>query len=300
MKRINQYDFYNLGTILTPLSQIKEGSALMDMFVPLFQAKTALEGLLKGQPLDFVVCKGEITALQSAISDAMQSPKEGSTQEEVQAHWKRTLNSYEAWRITNALQRFETVAAAELQTLDSYFISKKGIYSTADLIEHAERALSDDVRSLMPTQAVSDFRQAGKCLAFDLFTAAGFHTLRATDSVIRSYYARFVGQLPAPKLRNWAAYIRVLKRCIDNPPLTIKPDIKTLELIDHIRDMHRNPIIHPEDNLDEDKALILFDLCKSAIVAMVTEIKEARQIAVNALAKAGAPSLLAHKVKVVK
>jgi hypothetical protein len=41
--------------------------------------------------------------------------------------------------------------------------------------------------------------------------------------------------------------------------------------------MHRNPIIHPEDNLDEDKALILFDLCKSAIVAMTVEMNLAKR-----------------------
>jgi hypothetical protein len=91
---------------------------------------------------------------------------------------------------------------SELQTLDSYFISKKGIYSTADLIEHAEQALSVPIRAKMPAQAITDFIQAGKCLAFDSFTASGFHVLRATDSVLRLYYGHFVGTPPKPKVRN--------------------------------------------------------------------------------------------------
>jgi hypothetical protein len=37
----------------------------------------------------------------------------------------------------------------------------------------------------------------------------------------------------------------------------------------------RPSFVHPEDNLDEDKALILFDMCKSAIVAMASELKSA-------------------------
>jgi hypothetical protein len=37
----------------------------------------------------------------------------------------------------------------------------------------------------------------------------------------------------------------------------------------------RPSFVHPEDNLDEDKALILFDVCKSAIVAMASELKSA-------------------------
>ncbi len=65
--------------------------------------------------------------------------------------------------------------------------------------------------------------------------------------------------------------------------------------------MHRNPIIHPEDNLDEDKALILFDLCKSAIVAMTVEMKEAQEAATPQRVLAGTASILGPaKVKALK
>jgi hypothetical protein len=180
------------------------------------------------------------------------------------------------YNISEAIREFRAVLAAELGTTDAYFISKKGIYSTNDLIERADNALSTALRTFVPSQALLDFREAGKCLAFDLFTATGFHILRATDSTLRAYYARFVGKAPKPKVRNWGTYTSVLRKCASAPNAQPpKPDLKTISLIDQIREMHRNPIIHPEDNLDEDKALVLFDVCKSAIVAMASELKAA-------------------------
>jgi hypothetical protein len=278
LQRINQYEFYNLGIVLHPLSEYSRETISGDVFIQLFQAHTALEALLKGEPVALVVAKAQAEALRDAIAAAIpKTTKEMGTEERQKVMQAPLL--FNAYLITENLKAFETVMAAELQTLDSYFISKKGIYSTADLIERAEYALPEAVRASMSDQAILDFKQAGKCLAFDLFTAAGFHSLRATDAAIRAYYAVFIGKPPQPKTRNWGAYIRVLKRCIADPKIPIKPDIKTLGLIDHIREMHRNPIIHPEDNLDEDKALNLFDLCKSAISAMTSEMSLAKQSA---------------------
>lgn len=303
MKRINQYEFYNLGVTLHPLAALTSETKVGDVHFQLFQAHAALQLLIKGEPVSLVVAHGEATSLRDAVHGALPVFKKEMTPEQWTAERDKQLE-FKAFLITNALEKFETVAAAELQVLDSYFVSKKGIYSTADLIDHADQALSEPVRFLMPSQAILDFRQAGRCLAFDLFTAAGFHSLRATDAVIRSYYALFAGHPPKPKLRNWGAYVRILKGCIVKPSVEdLKPDIKTLELVDHIREMHRNPIIHPEDNLDEDKALILFDLCKSAIVAMIAEMKEAKE---HPTSSAPAPlvitgtSILTGKVKALK
>jgi len=68
--------------------------------------------------------------------------------------------------------------------------------------------------------------------------------------------------------------LEVLGKCIKDQNHNPKPDAKTISFIGQIRDMYRNPLIHPEDNLDEDRAIILFDVCKSAIVAMVSEMNE--------------------------
>jgi len=53
--------------------------------------------------------------------------------------------------------------------LSEGWLRRKGIYSTADLIDRAENALSAELRAVLPQQSIIDFRDAGKCLALDLF-----------------------------------------------------------------------------------------------------------------------------------
>jgi len=54
------------------------------------------------------------------------------------------LTWYEAYNIRTAASEFETVFAAELATFDTYIVSKKGIYSTADLIDRADMAFDEN------------------------------------------------------------------------------------------------------------------------------------------------------------
>jgi hypothetical protein len=64
----------------------------------------------------------------------------------------------------------------------------------------------DSIIKLIPEAAV-DFDEAGRCWLFDTYTAVGFHLMRATDAVMRSYYRAAVGVEPKVKFRNWGAYI---------------------------------------------------------------------------------------------
>ena len=114
-------------------------------------------------------------------------------------------------------------------------------------------------------QAKSDFDQAGKCLAFDLATASAFHIMRGTESVILKYYEQITGKAPKSKMRNWYAYIKNLDEC--------KAEAKITKFLDHIRETYRNPVFHPEEDVSEEQALILFGVCVSVVTLMLTEIE---------------------------
>jgi hypothetical protein len=109
-----------------------------------------------------------------------------------------------------------------------------------------------------------DIRQAGRCLAFELPTAAGFHIMRATESILRDYYVAHVGK--KPKTRNWGKYIADLKTSSANP--------KTVAVLDQIRTLHRNPTIHPEVVLSGSEAQTLFGIAQSAITAMIEDMPQ--------------------------
>jgi len=115
-------------------------------------------------------------------------------------------------------------------------------------------------------EASSDFDEAGRCWLFDTYTAAGFHLMRATESVIREYYKVITGVDLPKKYRNWGAYIKNLKKC-PNASLNV------IGFLDHMRENYRNPIAHPEHNLSADDAQILFGVCVGAIQMMAAEIK---------------------------
>jgi len=108
-----------------------------------------------------------------------------------------------------------------------------------------------------------DIREAGKSLAFELPTAAGFHLFRATESVLRKYYVHETGSTAPPKVRNIGVYLNALK-------IANKGDPKVRAALKQMTDLHRNPLIHPETILTLDEAIAIFGIARSAITAMLS------------------------------
>ncbi|MBI2187166.1 MAG: hypothetical protein HYU37_08605 [Acidobacteria bacterium] len=107
-------------------------------------------------------------------------------------------------------------------------------------------------------------RAIKRCLAFEVPTAAAFHVMRATEGVLRKYHALTKGLPAGTKSPEWAQCINEIKAAGGNPKVT--------GILGHIRDLHRNPTMHPQECLSIQEALSLFDVAKSAIVAMAAEI----------------------------
>lgn len=102
--------------------------------------------------------------------------------------------------------------------------------------------------------------------------------MRSTESVLRKYYKLVTGKDADANKLDWGTCIQELKN--------VNADQKVVQLLDQIRDIHRNPLMHPEDFLDKKLALRLFDISKSAINALaeqiLVELKKPRAIAANA------------------
>lgn len=227
------------------------------------RARVWIEFILGNQSgFALVVCRDKAEEVVIAIDNV--APR--NTSEFTKIDPKRQLNYWEAYRIRNSVAEFEIVFAAELATLDTYTVSKKGIYSTADLVERADMAFDESARTQLSPEVLSDLKQAGKCLAFELGTAAGFHTMRAVEAVVRNYW-RLVKSPPAgTKAPEMAVCINELRAAGESE--------KLMDILDHVRDLHRNTIMHPEVFLELKDALRLFDVAKSAISAMAERISE--------------------------
>ena len=142
-------------------------------------------------------------------------------------------------------------------------------YDREVLVANGEKVFSEEARKELREEEIYNVKEAGKCLAFQIPTAAAFHMFRCVESLIRRYYEVVVGKLPKPKMRNWGVYIKSLRECGADP--------KVMSTLEQIKDLHRNPVIHPEERLNDEEALSLLGIMDSAVTLMIADIKKRRE-----------------------
>jgi hypothetical protein len=257
MIRITSSFFYQLGSIQHPLSTVyAEQDIDVIGYSILYPAQQRLEGLLVQDIIPVKVCSPDGWRLHKILADLI--GKIGKNEK---------LNAIDAFYLSDALRQFEAVLNAELSQMDTYYVSQKGCYSTNHLILQAEIMFPSTIRDFMSKEAIEDVRQGGRCLAFELATAAGFHFLRATESILHKYYDVISNGQPRPETRNMGKYIEALEKISG-------VDDKVLAVLRQIKNLHRNPIMHPEAVLDMDEALVLLGIVQSAITTMITVVKK--------------------------
>lgn len=272
MDRVNEFVFYDLAEKLRPLKDaVTDGYIYRDNWLRLWDARIAINNVHVGRSLHFSSPAAQ--RLYAAITNVI--PEDF---DDVMSTWEEktgtdgtlTVVAYRVSEIKSAAKEFETAIRTECELMDTYFVSKKGAYSTKDLIEHAYHQIPEPARSELPDQAKTDFEQAGKCMAFDVTTASAFHLLRGTEAVIREYYNLIVpgNKQASTKMRNWGVYIKLMRDHGGN--------VAALSILDHMRDVYRNPVTHPEENYTDEKVQVLFGLCVSAVTLLMQAIRAAK------------------------
>jgi hypothetical protein len=151
---------------------------------------------------------------------------------------------------------------ADLAHQSVYNVLPKRAYDINTLIFDATQIFAEAVRIEFNAEEKWNIEQAGRCLAFEVATAAAFHIWRTLDSVLQRYVVVVTGK--RPKSRNWGAYIKALG--------TAGADQKITSVLTQIKDLYRNPIIHPDERLENDKALSLIGIAESAIGSIIADI----------------------------
>lgn len=167
--------------------------------------------------------------------------------------------------LTSLIEKFEREFEIECRDLQIFSVSNVGTHSTNRLLDKAHANLPRDTIIRLSKEAISDVDEAGRCLAFDRPTAAGFHILRAVEPLILAYCNKLTKKSMSLKSRNWGAYSKMLT--------AHGADAKIVGMLDHIRVFYRNPIMHPEEALNHDQAISLFHTCLSAIVQLDAAIE---------------------------
>ena len=177
---------------------------------------------------------------------------------------ERSLTFYETYNLSSLYSDFETVLMAEMNVAHTYLVTKKRAFDTGTLIASAEEMLALQISFMFP-EAVADIRHAGRCIAFEMGTAAGFHIMRAIELVVRRYWDAVTDGKPRPDRFNIGDYLREMEN------LGVGAE-KTRTILKQIKDLHRNELMHPEMTLTLDEAIGLFGIAQSAIDSMMKEI----------------------------
>jgi hypothetical protein len=245
-----------------------------------------MQKLIKGDPIPLGVSLGKAQELLDRIDSLMDSRfrtknEKGETVFRFPEDSDAPLNSWQVDWIKTSISEFETVFAEEMRETATYFVPRRGIYHTPALVDAADATFPVHLQPFIPKKAKDDWRAAGRCLAFNLLSASGFHVARAVEACLEAYYQLFSGK-PGETLHGWKSYIDALGKIADGSP-TPCPLRKTLVELDQMREDYRNPIVHPRVVLSEGDARMLFANGESLIIAMAQELSEA--------AKGGQPNL---------
>jgi hypothetical protein len=142
----------------------------------------------------------------------------------------------------------------EASNLQAYIIAEKRL-PTEKLLSNVSGLFGDGVFWALPELCRYDFTQAGKCIAFEVSTAAAFHILRGTEGLLRSYHSALLNTTPSSPLL-WGGMVADLRKTPNQPPAK-----ELLDNLDNIRVSFRNPTQHPEKTYDLDEVQDLFNLC---------------------------------------
>jgi HEPN domain len=295
LERINPFSFYNFGKELHLLEEVSDTST-RKVFYPLWQAQGSMQRLLGGDPLPLGISSGKARELKDRIDNLMAQrfSTKNEKDETILQFPEDADEPISGWAhdwIKTGIKDFETVFAEEMRETATYFVPRRGIYHTPALVDAADATFPAALQSVIPQKAKDDWRAAGRCLAFNLLSASGFHVARAVEACLEAYYQLFSGK-PGETLHGWKAYIDALEKIAQGHP-TPCPLKKTLIELDQMREDYRNPIVHPRVVLTEGDARMLFANGESVIIAMAQELAEVAKGVQPSLALVGGSDIRA-------
>lgn len=258
MLRIDGAYLYELGASLRQLARLGDKDAKrIEVYFTCLDAKEALKGVLYTS-----VFSASLRACQVAAQRLLQDLDTIAPPFGPDLNWDEVIPGWRLNSLKELFPKVEAVLTAELQGSAIYYASPKGGYDPIALTDAGEITFPPRLGELVPA-AVADIRSATRCIAFDLPTAAAFHLHRANEAVVRAYFDHVAGSHHRPSSNNMGEYLNVLTSLK-------KGDQKVISVLKAIKDLHRNPIMHPDQSIGSiDEALSLLAAVRVAIGYML-------------------------------
>lgn len=166
--------------------------------------------------------------------------------------------------LRRTVEGFSVSLQDELDRLPTYTVIEKGNLDVHKLVSGASAGYPVGVLELLDRFITDEIDYAGRCLAFELATACGFHILRGVETAMKAYVHAATGALPKMTQRNWGEYIHLLTGAGAHADV--------IDLLKVLK-TKRNPLMHPQDNLNINDAIGLLCICQAGIETLVADIR---------------------------
>ena len=171
-----------------------------------------------------------------------------------------TLTPKDVAVVREASSQIQTVMLAEAEDVFAHVTDDKR-FAVEKLLNNIASLMTHGIYDALPDIAKYDFQQAGRCLAFELPTAAAFHLMRGTEDVLKLFYCSVITHNRVALM--WGPMAADLRRRLDPPAVVL------LNNLDNLRTGFRNPTQHPEKIYDIEEAQDLFALSVEAVNRMI-------------------------------
>lgn len=268
----NLYSLYGLGHAIGQLSNYLGQSNVRfgDVAPGCGLLWAELTRILTGIPVPFESSARHIKAFVKMLDGLKQRYDENPND-----LWKPFAGSAEHRLLIDLITQLEVQLMYELDALPIWFVTKRRAYSIDNLIDNAETVFDSSAIPLLSPRTVYDIRQAGRGLAFEVPTGAGFHAVRATEAVARGYHEIVVGLKPdgGTPLGPLINGLRTKRDALVANGAIDKEDLLhiVIEMLNRLNNVYRKPITHPDMVLDLSGALNVFDSAKCAIELMLED-----------------------------
>lgn len=178
--------------------------------------------------------------------------------------------------IIEKIQKIDVVLDSELKIKTGYSLDEKR-FSNEILINSITKLFGENVFPRLPHIAQFDFQEAGRCLAFDRFTAVAFHALRGTEDVLKYYYEILLN-LKTKEADTWGTFEKKIIDSISKKTITPEPPEELIINLTSLRKYYRNKTQHPQLTFSGDECQDLLSLCIKTVNELIKDLERRKLI----------------------
>jgi hypothetical protein len=256
MLDFNAYLLFYVGTCVRQLSNIKGGAKVSAWATVLVEGRSGLQAFVSDKqhasmfPRSIKHALIVLAGIRSMIPDLTPGTM----------FQDRMISGPEASDLETNLILLASALGEESEKAYVVVLQKQRAFDLHTLIEAISTAFDSAVWDKLSDFSKREIKESGRCLALERYTASGFHMLRAVENETRDC-AILIGRA-LPTRRDFNDYIKILKDS--------GADARLVSVLDNVRSLERNPLVHPEDWLSQDDAVNIFCIALAVFSRLIS------------------------------